>query len=90
MSNYIYAIFGGPDFDSIDNAVEKAFSESDRFQITSGQWLVRSQSALAAEVSAQLIGDGEHFYNIIVRFKDYYGWNDKAVWEWAEVKARGE
>ncbi|MGD0960814.1 MAG: hypothetical protein ABSB19_13490 [Methylomonas sp.] len=82
---YVYAIFGALEPEEIDNLVELAFPADNSYQITSGQWLVKSKSNLSAEVYKTLFDGNEPSYCVITSMDGYYGWHDKAVWDWVEA-----
>ena len=57
------------------------------FEISSEQWLVSSDS-LTKEVSDKLgITGGGHGRTVVFKIDVYYyGWHDKSLWEWLDLK----
>ena len=88
-THHIYALFGAREPDKLDAAVECAFAGRS-YQITSGQWLVRSDTLQPAEVYKNLLVEGQTIVCLIVRMAGYYGLHDKATWDWIEANQRGE
>lgn len=88
QSSQIYAIFGAREPDKLDKAVECVF-DGRCHQITSGQWLVRSDTSQPAEVYNALVDGSNPITCVIVMMAGYYGMQNKAIWDWLEANQRG-
>jgi hypothetical protein len=84
----VFAIFGARDPKSLDDAVEQAFANRCH-KVAEGQWLVSANTTQPAEIYKRLTQNGPLSCVIVWAF-DYYGWHDKAIWDWIEASKRGE
>lgn len=87
--NNVYAVFGNTDSKVIDDAIARAYAE-DSYMIAPGQWLIRDNTVQPAEVYKKLMLGEEHTRCVVTRMFGYYGWHDKAIWDWIEASSRGE
>jgi hypothetical protein len=83
-----YAIFGARDAAELDTRIPRAFSNS--LKIGAGQWIVVHASVLPNEVYTALKAGGSDIFCVIVGIRSYYGWQDKAVWDWIENAVRAQ
>lgn len=80
----VYAIFGSTNTAELDNRVEAAFAN--RRQLGSGQWLVAYPASLPADIyQAMKARGGGDLSCIVTPITIYYGWQDKAIWDWIEA-----
>ena len=89
LSTYVYALFGASDAAALEAAVAAKWPDRLHFQIPNG-FLVAEQSGQASVVFEKLKGGaGSDFSVIVVRMDDFYGWHDRAIWDWIEGAKRG-
>ena len=77
----VCAIFGASDSE-IDKRVSAVFP--DRKQVGAGSWLVAYPASLPADVYQTMRSNGGDVTCIVASITTYYGWYDKAVWDWIE------
>lgn len=91
----VYAIFGTNNAAALDTCIPAVFPQS--LKLASGQWLVAHISLLPNEVYEALKtssayeavkANGADLFCIVAGMNRYYGWNDKAIWDWIENAAR--
>jgi hypothetical protein len=83
----IYAIFGAQNVPALEARIPAVFGKN--YRVGHGQWLVAYQASLPADVYQAMKNQGGDINCIIVQLTQYYGWQDKAVWDWIEAAARG-
>lgn len=84
MKQYVYAIFGSPVSSQLDELVPQVYPENSH-QLISGQWLIRDASSLPADVYKKIQDLDNTAHMVIVRVAQYYGYHDKATWDWIEA-----
>ena len=84
----IYAIFGANDVPALDSRVPMAFPWSRN--VGPGQWIVAHASVLPNDVYEALKATGGDIFCIVVAGRGYYGWNDKAIWDWIDNASRAK
>ena len=80
----LFAIFAGLEPDDLDRCITESFDSNDCRKLKDGQWLVFSEINISSGMYEKLIEKGGNVNCIIVPFLNYYGWQDKAVWEWVD------
>lgn len=89
-THFVFAILGSDD-PGMKDAVSKAFKESDRYALPTGDWLVVAATQQSAKVYEDVkAAAGRDVRLIVVRMDRFYGWHDNAIWEWMEAKRSGE
>lgn len=86
MAN-VYAVFGSRNVTDIDNRISAVFNQ--RYQLGPGQWLVAYPASLPSDVYQAMKNQGGDIFCIILQIGQYYGWQDKAIWDWIESAIRG-
>jgi hypothetical protein len=88
----VFAVFGARNPQEVDTAVQREFAESS-YQIFPGQWLVVADTTLPATVYKRLAKTDQkrdQMVCIVVPMSGYYGWQDKAIWDWIEANKGGD
>ena len=85
LSMSVYAIFGSPTPADVDARVQALFPN--RLQLGAGQWLVAYQASLPSDVYQAMKNMGGDLKCIVTPVAGYYGWHDKAIWDW--IASRG-
>jgi hypothetical protein len=80
----IYSVFGNENTSEIDEAVRDTYPE-DSYYIADGQWLIRDASILPEEIHKKLSKPDNKLVCIINKMVGFYGWKNKAVWDWIEA-----
>lgn len=86
--SHIFVLFDAREPEKLDSSVIRAFAGRS-YQVAPGQWLVRSETAQPAEIYKSLLNGEHHVSCIIMLMADYYGWHDKATWDWLEANQVG-
>jgi hypothetical protein len=87
----VFAVFGylGGLSAGVEESIKKAWPDQLSMPVSNG-WLVADVSELPASVYEKLTSQyGGNLSVLINRFDKYYGWYDKAVWDWIEARQNG-
>jgi hypothetical protein len=69
----------------LSEAITQAYPDN-FFTLAPDQWII-STDALTKEVADKLnITGGDQGRVAVFKIETYYGWHDKNVWEWLELK----
>jgi hypothetical protein len=88
---HVFAVFGyfGGLSAGIETAVKKAWPDQLSQPVANG-WLVADSSELPAPVYEKLKeAYGGDVSVLVTKLDKYYGWYDKAVWDWIEARQNG-
>lgn len=81
---YPFAISGG-----VADAIKKAWPGDLSINVTNG-WMLADTTELPAPVYEKLkAAHGSDVSVIVAKMDKYYGWYDKAVWDWIEARQNG-
>jgi len=88
-ANNVYAIFAATNSGAIDTRVESVFQK--RYRLAPGQWLVSYSASLPSDVYQAIKNAGGDIQCIVAQLAPslYYGWHDKAIWDWIDGATRG-
>ncbi len=79
----LFAIIGGRSLTELDARVKTVFQQ--KVFLHSGQWLVSYTASLPADVYQAMKNQGGDINCIVLPIHTYYGWYDKAVWDWMDA-----
>lgn len=83
----VYAIFGGVAPAELDKRIPEGFPGETSRQLGSGQWLVVADVDTPSALYEKFKSKG-NLDCVILPVGPYYGWKDKAVWEWIETASK--
>lgn len=90
-AQHVFVVLGAQDPDTLKSVIPVAWKEDERFELPSGDWLVASSSELVAPIYDRIkAAAGTDVTCVVTRLDTYYGWHDRAVWDWIEVHRRGK
>lgn len=80
----VFAVFGMTDRVGVSKRAQRMYPDNYR-QIDDAAFLVATRGQTTQDVAARLGVDKER--GIVVSMDAYYGFQDRGIWEWIDLKA---
>ena len=82
----VYAIHVSGNSAAIKESIEKSFTLGSFYGVDEQLWFVDSPFVTTREVSQLIAPNNDKGRFLVLPVVSYYGYHDKAVWEWLSAK----
>lgn len=81
----VFLVLAETDRADLDDRIRKEFGDNSK-RITSGQWLVAANDTPQGVSKRIGIEHGSFGRVMVTIVSQYWGWHDKEIWSWIELK----